>query len=109
MRALKVTVPKSRIVLGGAHPGLAPRSTFEECREADAIVPGEGESACLDTARATGDLTHTRGLYLCLDGRVVFTSATCSTSVADPRATRDRTGARAALLRDGCVRRWSSR
>ena len=63
-QVLRVTIPSATIVLGGAHPSLAPVTTLTECPAADAVVVGEGELTCLDLARTTGDLAGVRGLYL---------------------------------------------
>jgi radical SAM superfamily enzyme YgiQ (UPF0313 family) len=62
--ALKVVQPEALVMLGGAHPTLAPVSTLRECPQADGIVVGEGESTFLDIARSSGDLSGIRGLYV---------------------------------------------
>lgn len=41
--ATKTVSPETLVVLGGAHPSALPKRTLDECREADAVVVGEGE------------------------------------------------------------------
>lgn len=71
--ALKAVQPDALVLLGGAHPTLAPVSTLSECLHADGVVIGEGELTFLDVARGTGNLSEIPGLYLRRAGQIVST------------------------------------
>jgi len=72
-RSLKILTPSATVILGGAHPTLAPVATLDECLAVDAIVVGEGEVTFLEVARSTGNLESIPGLYLRRQGKAAST------------------------------------
>lgn len=72
-RTIRFFMPNVLIVLGGAHPGLAPELTFQECPDIDAIVSGEGEKVCLQLMQNSDSLINIPGLYLMRDGKMIST------------------------------------
>ncbi|MFL5542006.1 MAG: B12-binding domain-containing radical SAM protein, partial [Longimicrobiaceae bacterium] len=69
-RALRSVVPDAVIVLGGAHPALAPELTLRECTAADAVALGEGERVMYELCRRPGELQAVPGICWRLGGEV---------------------------------------
>ena len=77
-KLIKQILPKTKVVWGGYHPSIAPR-TIESERFTDYFVLGEGEVTSLELLRRINGITDTefadiRGISYTVDGHVVVTA-----------------------------------
>lgn len=72
-QALKPSMPKSLIVLGGPHCSALPEKTLEEIPEADITTIGEGELTMADIVENSHRLDQVRGIYFRKNDKIIKT------------------------------------
>lgn len=74
VKTVKELLPRSTVIVGGAHPTALPRETLSDCKDIDIVVRGEGEDLMVQLSEALEScmpLKSVAGItYRCDDGGI---------------------------------------